>query len=184
MPAGEPAIGSSDHASRPSSARSRAETPSRTRPEAYPRLLVRAAEGALGGSRAHRRPIGGSIACAGCERLKRRVSRTFPGIWSGCLKGFQPCHQLIAMTAKSSARHKLIRCSPRFTNSTLQPWARVTPAGSNNNEVSVAWPAERNSGMDDCDRVDAAARRIGACFRSGAALQDNHLPLELTFART
>ena len=34
--------------------------------------------------------------------------------------------------------------------------------------------------MDDCDRVDAAARRIGACFRSGAALQDNHLPLGLT----
>jgi hypothetical protein len=37
--------------------------------KSYPRLLVRAAEG-CSAALAHRRPIGGSIAGAGCEGLK------------------------------------------------------------------------------------------------------------------
>jgi hypothetical protein len=38
---------------------------------------------------------------------------------------------------------------------------RATPEGPNNNPVSIACSAERNSGMEDCDRVVLRWRGIG-----------------------
>jgi hypothetical protein len=86
------------------------------------------------------------------------------------VKGFQPCHQLIATTARSSARHKLIWCSLRVMDSfylvfhlalAVAPCGfsttllsdgrgaalRATPGGANINPASTAFSAERNSGM-------------------------------------
>src|ERR1700681_3673662 len=96
--------------------------------------------------------------------VEGRFSHGFLGIWNGCVKGFQPLHQLIAMAARSSARHRLIWCSSPlhglvfsgFQHDAAVGWTRslrpmpcprATPEGENNNPVSVAFAAERNSGM-------------------------------------
>src|ERR1700730_12803957 len=55
-----------------------------------------------------------------------RFSHGFLGIWNGCVKGFQPLHQLIAMAAKSSARHRLIWCSPPL-HGFVFPGSSTTP---------------------------------------------------------
>jgi hypothetical protein len=65
--------------------------------------------------------------------VEGRFSHGFLGIWNGCVKGFQPFHQLIAMAARSSARHKLIWCSPPlhglvfsgFQHDTAVGWTRT-----------------------------------------------------------
>jgi hypothetical protein len=97
--------------------------------------------------------------------VERRFSHRFLGIWNGCVKGFQPFHQLIAMAARSSARHELIWCSSPLhglfsPGSSMPPLLsagrgayvqchaeRATPEGENNNPASIAFAAERNSGM-------------------------------------
>src|SRR3981081_597512 len=96
---------------------------------------------------------------------ERRFSHRSPGIWNGCVNGFQPCHQLIAMTARSSMRHKLIWCSPPLLDlfclivrPTLADapmlFSRATPKGPNNNPVSIAFSVEWNSGIDDGNLVN------------------------------
>src|SRR6266404_7716049 len=116
--------------------------------------------------------------------VESRFGHGFPGIWNGWVKGFQPFHQLIAMAARSSARHRLIWSSPQLSivgssrfqfDGALVAWPRssttlrsdghrayvdartvprATQNGPNDNPASISFSAERNSGMDDGDLVD------------------------------